>query len=462
MNKEKEFNLEKFSSWAKSTGFIFQSSEIYGGMQAIYDFAHYGALLRENIKNAWIKSMLKNRNIKYLDSAIFMDPQTWHASGHVDSFVDPEVDCKTCNNRMRADKLLEPFGVADADRMDIEEINELLQKHKDELQCSKCGGSDLTEAKTFDLLVKSNLGSPTSELSEDNVVYLRGETCQGIYLNYKNYIQNLRAKLPFGIAQVGKAFRNEIVARQYVFRTREFQQMEMQYFVHPDDSEVMYEEWKSRRVQWWVDEIGLPKDSLRVKPHEKLAHYAAAADDIEYNFKCLGEFGEIEGIHDRGDWDLSQHQKHSGEKLEYYDQQREERYIPNIVETAAGLNRGVLALLDSAYTEETLEDGSERVVLKLKPELAPIKAAIFPLQKKPELKKIAEEIYDKLSDKMYVEYDESGSIGKRYRRQDEVGTPYCITVDFESLEDGMVTIRDRDTLEQERVKIEELEGKVEV
>ncbi|WKZ31425.1 MAG: glycine--tRNA ligase [Candidatus Dojkabacteria bacterium] len=458
MEKEKSMTIETLAAFAKRRGFVFQSSEIYGGFAAVYDYAHYGALMRENIKQAWVKEMIRRDDVKLLDSAVFMHPTTWKASGHVDSFADPEIDCKSCKNRFKADHLLEPLGYTDVDRMEISEANKIVEQVKAEgkLKCPVCGGKDLTDIKRFDLLVKSNLGSPTSELSEENVVYLRGETCQGIYLNYKNYLQNMRVKVPFGIAQVGKAFRNEVVARQYTFRMREFEQCEMQYFVHPTDEQPKYDYWKKERMRWWKEELGVPAEMLRFKDHEKLAHYAKAACDVEYDFNVLGKFAEVEGIHQRGDWDLSQHQKFSGENLEYFDQDKNEKYIPHIVETSGGLDRMFLAVLDSGYTEETLEDGSERVVLKVKPSLAPIKVAVFPLIKKPELTKLAKDIYQYLLSQHMVEYDETGSIGKRYRRQDEIGTPFCITVDFESLEDNMVTLRNRDTLEQERIKIDDM------
>jgi len=358
---QKNFTLDDLASYAKRRGFIFQSSEIYGGLAAVYDYGHYGALLKDNIRDEWKKEMVQRDDVKYLDSAIFMSPITWKASGHLDSFSDPEIDCRTCNNRMSADHLLDPLGVKEADRMPLEEINKYVHKFRDEgkLQCSKCGGKDLTDAKKFELMVKSNLGSPTSELSEENVVYLRAETCQGIYLNYKNYMKTMRVKLPFGIAQIGKAFRNEIVARQYVFRTREFEQCEMQYFLHPEIMDEKYKYWKSERMAWWKDVLGINEDRLRFKDHDKLAHYASAAVDIQYNFKCFGEsFAEVEGIHQRGDWDLTRHQEYSKEKMAYFDQERNEKYIPHIMETSGGLTRMVLAVLDNGYTEETLEDGT--------------------------------------------------------------------------------------------------------
>ena len=454
-NNEK---LDNLVSLCKRRGFVFQSSEIYGGFAAVYDYGYYGTLLKNNIRDSWWKSMVQIRQDVYaLDSAIFMHPKTWVASGHVDSFDDPQVDCKKCKNRFRADHLLEEFGI-DGDKQPLEFLNAQLDKLRKEkkLKCPHCGSTDLTEAKTFSLMVKSNLGSPTSELSEENVVYLRPETCGGIYLNYKNTLDSTRAKIPFGIAQVGKAFRNEIVARQFIFRTREFEQMELQYFLHPSLMKEKYEMWKNIRWQWYLDN-GIPENKLQWYKHEKLAHYASEAYDIKFDFQSLGGFNEVEGIHARGDWDLSQHSKFSGVDLSYFDEATKEKYIPHIMETSAGLNRFVLMFLDNAYKEEEV-NGEKRIVLKLAKHLAPVKVAVFPLSKKAELEGVSKEIWEKLSKNWMIEYDVTGSIGKRYRRQDEIGTPYCVTVDFETLNDQAVTVRDRDTMEQERIKVEELEN----
>lgn len=451
-------HMEKLVSLCKRRGFIFPSSEIYGGFAAVYDYGPYGVELKNNIQKLWWKHVVQNReDVVGLDSAIFMHPKTWEASGHVDSFDDPQIDCRTCKHRMRADHVLEKFGV-DADRWPITEVNMALEelKQSGKLKCEQCGNNDLTEAKQFNLLVKTNLGSPTEQMTEENVVYARGETCQGIYLNFKNILDSMRVKVPFGIAQVGKAFRNEIVARQFIFRTREFEQMEMQYFVHPESSAKHFDAWKEARMDWYIDVLQFSPERVRFKPHEKLAHYAKAAEDIEYNFESLGGFKEIEGLHDRGDWDLSRHSEYSGKKLEYLDQANSERYIPHIVETSAGLNRVLLAVLDNAYTEETIDGGETRIVLKLPAHLAPVHAAVFPLQKDAELQRVSREIFDDLKDQFVLEYDESGSIGKRYRRQDEIGTPFCVTVDYESLDDEDVTVRNRDTMEQERVKVADL------
>lgn len=446
--------LQNIISLAKRRGFVFPSSEIYGGFAAVYDYGHYGTLLKNNIRDAWWRHMVQLRDdVVGLDAAIFMHPTTWLASGHVESFNDPQVDCKKCKTRWRADHILEQFGVS-ADKQPLEFLNAELDKLRQDkkLKCANCGSTDLTAAKRFSLMVKSNLGSPTDALSEENVVYLRPETCGGIYLEYKNTIDTARVKLPFGIAQVGKAFRNEIVARQFIFRTREFEQMEMQYFLHPSMMAEIYEEWKKTRWEWYL-EYGMSESDIRWYEHEKLAHYASQAYDIEYNFKALGGYKEVEGIHARGDWDLSQHAKFSGQDLSYADPQSGEKFIPHIMETSVGLNRLFFMFMDKAYAEEAV-NGETRTVLKFDRRLAPIKAAIFPLLKnKPELVIKARKIYETLREEFMCEFDDSGNIGKRYRRQDEIGTPYCVTVDFDSLENGDVTVRDRDTMAQTRIKI---------
>jgi len=458
--------MEALIALCKRRGFIFQGSEIYGGLPGTYDYGHYGTLLKDNIRASWLKHMVQLREDVYgLDSAIFAHPKMWVASGHVGNFDDPQVDCKNCNNRMRADHLLESFGI-NADKASIEFINEELDKLRaaKKLKCTNCGSSDLTQAKKFSLMVKSNLGSPTDALSEENVVYLRPETCGGIYLDYKNTLDSLHPKLPFGIAQVGKAFRNEIAARQFVFRTREFEQMEMQYFHDKKDTDRLYEEWREVRWNWYL-EMGIDPSALRWYKHEKLAHYASKAYDIEYNFKSLGGFKEVEGFHARGDWDLSQHSKFSGVDLTYFDEETKQHFIPHILETSAGLNRLMLMFLDAALVEDEL-NGEKRTVLKLPVQLAPIKVAVFPLLKnKPQLVGKAHEVYKLLRTKFVTEFDDNGNIGKCYRRQDEIGTPLCVTVDFETLEQGTgVTVRDRDSGAQERVSeaelISYLQGKI--
>lgn len=455
--------MEAIVSLCKRRGFIFPSSEIYGGFSGVYDYGHYGTLLFNNIKAEWWKNMVQTRmDVVGLDSGIFMHPTTWKASGHLDGFDDSQIDCRKCKSRFRADHVLEEFGI-NADKQSIEwtniELNKLREERK--LVCANCGSSDLTEAKPFSLIVKSNLGSPTSELSDENAVYLRPETCGGIYLNYKNTVDSLHPKLPFGIAQIGKAFRNEIVAKQFVFRTRELVQMELQYFHHPSQTAELYEEWHKTRWAFYL-EYGIPESKLRWHKHDKLAHYASEAYDIEYDYAMLGGFKELEGIHARGDWDLSQHSKFSGVDLSYFDEVTKERFFPHIVETSVGDARMALAFIDNAYTEEEVgelgEDGTRetRVVLKLDKRLAPVKVAVLPLSKKEELGAPAKAIWKTLSQKFFVEYDDTQSIGKRYRRQDEIGTPYCVTVDFDTLTDNAVTVRDRDTMVQVRIPIESL------
>jgi len=457
MKDTQKTTMEELVALAKRRGFVYPGSEIYGGLGGVYDYGHYGVLLKNNIRDLWLKHMVQFRDDVYgLDSAIFMHPTTWVASGHVEGFNDPQIECRTCQYRMRADHVLEEHNVL-ADKATIEFINTELDKLREakKLKCSKCGGSDITPAKTFSLMVKSNFGSPTDVMSEDNAVYLRPETCGGIYLQYKNTIDSLHPKLPFGIAQVGKAFRNEIAAKQYIFRTREFEQMEMQYFLEPSTMTEHYEKWKKIRWQWFLD-LGVPEERIRWYKHDKLAHYASEAYDIEFDYKSLGGFKEVEGIHARGDWDLSQHSKHSGVNLDYFDEATKTRFTPHIMETSVGLGRLTLMFMDLAYTVDEL-NGEKRTVMKFPPAIAPIKVAVFPLLKnKPELVGKAKEVYESLRGEFMSEFDDNGNIGKRYRRQDEIGTPYCVTVDFETLEGEGVTVRDRDTGEQERIKIESL------
>jgi glycyl-tRNA synthetase len=424
--------------------------------------------------------MLQERqDIVSLDSAIFMHPKTWVASGHVGGFSDVLVEDKKTHKRYRADHLLEDWVKSDSNfqekkqdfinSIEDEDVKQAIEKEDfDKLTPAQMAslielfdikspdGNVLTEPRNFNLLVKSNLGTTDSSFNEDNVTYLRGETCQGIYLNYKNVIDNMRVKIPFGIAQVGKAFRNEIVARQFVFRTREFEQMELQYFIHPEMNDDVFKEWKEIRYNWYVNRIGIPESELKFKPHEKLIFYAKAAEDIVYNFKSLGKFDEIEGIHARSDYDLTQHQKYSGVKLDYFDEKRKERYIPWIVEASCGLNRIVMAVLDNSWEEEELSDGSRRIVLKINKNIAPVKVAVLPLSRKAELTNLSKKVWNILKFDFMTEYDETGSIGKRYRRQDEIGTPYCVTIDFDSLEDDSVTVRDRDTMLQDRISISNL------
>lgn len=455
--------MDTLVAFAKRRGFVFPSSEIYGGFAAVYDYGPYGAELAANIRAAWWKAMVqKHANIVGIDSSIFMHPRVWEASGHVGGFSDPLAECRTCNTRVRVDHLLEAAGVFADEKMTESQINDLMHANAAKLRCPKCGGHDFSDAKAFNLLVKSNLGNFTGNWDKEPV-YLRGETCQGIYINFKNVLDSARVRVPFGIAQIGKAFRNEITARQFIFRKREFEQMEMQYFVQPDAAADTYERWRQERWDYYVQTLGLREENLRWHQHENLVFYAKAAWDIEYNFPF--GFKELEGIHNRSDYDLTQHTKHSGTDLSYRDPVSGEKYVPWIVETSVGVDRMLLAVLTDAYAEETLADGSTRTVLRLKPALAPVKVAVFPLLKnKPELVAKAQEVFDAVTDYARAEFDDNGNVGKRYRRQDEIGTPYCVTVDFDTLgqgEDksleGTVTVRDRDTMTQERVAIVDLQ-----
>lgn len=451
--KEKTVTMEKIVSLCKRRGFVFQSSEIYGGFSGVYDYGPIGVELANNLKAHWWKTMVQKRSdITGLDSGIFMDPKIWHASGHVGGFSDPLVECKECHTRSRADHLLEGVGAVADEKMSEEEINILFFDNVEKIKCPKCGKQNFTDVKAFNLLVQSNLGDFSN--SGASPVYLRGETCQGIYVNYRNVLDTTHAKLPFGIAQIGKAFRNEITARQFIFRTREFEQMEMQYFTRPENDMDEYEKLKEYRFDALLD-LGIKKENLKWAQHENLVFYAKEAYDIEFNYP----FGwkELEGIHARSDYDLTQHCEHSGQDLKYFDQEKSEKFIPHIIESSIGVGRLFLAVICNAYEEEEV-NGEMRVVLKLSKKIAPIKIAILPLSKKDELVKGTKEIFDMLSEDFRCQMDVTQSIGKRYRRQDEIGTPYCITYDFDSLEDGAVTIRDRDTMKQERVKIEDLQG----
>ena len=454
MTEKKSDLMNKIISLCKRRGFVYPSSEIYGGFAAVYDFGPYGTEIANAIKRIWWRAMVQMRDdIVGLDSSIFMHPKIWEASGHVSGFSDPLSECKNCHARLRVDHLLESVDVFADEKMSEEEINKIFSENKEKIKCPTCGESDFTEAKSFNLLVKSNLGNFTGDWDKEPS-YLRGETCQGIYVNYKNILDSMRVKVPFGIAQIGKAFRNEITARQFIFRTREFEQMEMQYFVHPDKEMEEYEKLREARWQFYL-ELGFKEENIQWHKHENLVFYAKEAYDIEYNYPF--GFKELEGIHARGDHDLGQHQKFSGKDLSYTDPKTGEKYVPHIIESSVGVGRTLLAVLTEAYTEEEVEDGT-RVVMKFPLKIAPVKIAVFPLLKnKPELVEKAREIFDSLKNGYMCEFDDSGNIGKRYRRQDEIGTPFCLTVDFDSLEDGTVTIRERDTMNQERVKIEELQ-----
>jgi len=432
--------MEKIVSLCKRRGIVFQSSEIYGGIGATYDYGHYGVLLTNNVKAQWWKSLLQERDdVVALDSAIIQHPKTWEASGHVAGFSDPLVDCRTCKRRFREDKL------------EISECGE--QPSKIPGQGKNC---DLTEARQFNLMFKTTVG-PVEETG--STVFLRPETAQGIFLNFKHYLQFARKKPPFGIAQVGKSFRNEITTENFIFRTREFEQMEMEFFVPPAQADQWYEYWKQTRYDWYI-KLGIRPDHLRLRPHDpdELSHYSSGTSDVEYLFPT--DWSELEGIANRGNFDLTQHAEHSKQNLEYVDTASGERYLPHVIEPAAGVGRATLAFLCDAYDEDEI-DGETRTVLRLHPQLAPVKAAVLPLVKKDGQPEVAREIVTELRERMQVEYDEGGAIGRRYRRQDEIGTPWSITVDHQTLEDRTVTVRDRDSLAQERIAISDLADELE-
>lgn len=434
---------EKVVSLAKRRGFVFQSSEIYGGLNGCWDYGPLGVELLKNVKEAWWKEMTFRENIEGIDASILMHPKVWEASGHVENFTDPMVDCKECKARFREDTLEEA------------ECGNKAYKGRKAGKCRKEG--KFTEARNFNLMFKTYLGALEDK---DAIVYLRPETAQGIYVNFLNVKESSRQKLPFGIAQIGKAFRNEINTKNFLFRTREFEQMEMQFFINPNEDEKWFEYWKENRINWFV-KYGINRDKLNIHVHEKLAHYAKAAVDIEFAFPF--GWGEIEGIHNRTDFDLKRHSEFSGKKIEYFDDQTKERYIPFVIETSAGASRSFMAFLLNAYEEEQIArenlDGSKaaneaRTVLRLHPALAPIKAAIFPLVNRDGMPEIAHKLTEDLRKDFKVFFDDSGAVGRRYRRQDECGTPFCITVDSDTLNDNTVTIRDRDSMVQERIHIE--------
>ncbi len=492
-----EESFKKVISHAKEYGFIFPSSEVYDGLSAIYDYGQNGVALKNNIKEYWWKAMVQmHQNIVGIDSAIFMHPEIWKASGHVDAFNDPLIDNKDSKKRYRADVLVEDYAAKIQAKIDKEvakaekrfgnafdkkqflSTNPRVLKYQEEIKDALgrlaqylesndlegvknlieelgiadpvSGSKNWTDVRQFNLMFGTKLGASADSAMD---LYLRPETAQGIFVNYLNVQKTGRMKIPFGIAQIGKAFRNEIVARQFIFRMREFEQMEMQFFVAPGTEMEYYEKWKETRLNWHMA-LGLGADKYRFHDHENLAHYANAACDIEFDFPF--GFKELEGIHSRTDFDLSQHEMHSGKKLQYYDNERNESYIPYVVETSIGVDRMFLATFSACLKEESLDDGSERTVLQLPPALAPIKAAILPLVKKDGLPEIATEILQSLELDFEVMYEEKDSIGKRYRRQDAVGTPFCITVDHDTKEDNSVTVRHRDTMEQKRVLISDL------
>ncbi len=493
-------HFKQLVAHCKEYGFIFQSSEIYDGLAAVYDYGPYGAELKNNIKDYWWRAMVQmHDNIVGIDSAIFMHPRTWKASGHVDAFNDPLIDNKDSKKRYRADVLIEDYMEKIEGKIDKEvdkarkrfgdsfdeamyrATNDRVKRYADEHEAVRhrlataMGNGDLgdlkaiieeldiadpetgsrnwTDVRQFNLMFSTQLGNIAGE---EGKLYLRPETAQGIFVNFLNVQKTTRQKIPFGIAQIGKAFRNEIVARQFIFRMREFEQMEMQFFVRPGDEMQWYEYWKEKRMQWHRA-IGTPAGKLRFHDHDNLAHYANAAVDIQFEFPF--GFKELEGIHSRTDFDLGNHQELSGKKLQYFDPQLQENYVPYVVETSIGCDRMFLALLSQALVEEEVPgSGNTREVLKLHPALAPVKCAVLPLKRNDDqLVARAQEIFDRLKLSVNCQYDDTGSIGKLYRRQDAIGTPYCVTVDFDTLEDGTVTIRERDSLQQERVAVEKVE-----
>jgi len=495
MNNEELF--KKIISHSKEYGYVFPSSEIYDGLSAVYDYGQYGVELKNNIKDYWWKAMVQlNENIVGIDSAIFMHPNIWKASGHVDAFNDPMIDNKDSKKRYRVDILVEDyiskiedkinkevekaskrFGeqfnkeqfvatnqrvidyqnkidtikkrfYSSLDKNDFADIKKLIEEL--EISCPISGSKNWTEVRQFNLMFSTMFGSLNEETSQ---IYLRPETAQGIFVNFLNVYKSGRMKIPFGIAQIGKAFRNEIVARQFIFRMREFEQMEMQFFVRPGEEFKWFQYWKENRLKWHRS-LGIPENKYRFHDHEKLSHYANAATDIEFEF-AFG-FKELEGIHSRTDFDLKSHQELSGKKLQYFDTELNENYVPYVIETSIGVDRMFLAVISSAYTEEKLEDGSERVVMKIPTILAPIKVAVLPLVKKDELPETAKKIMNMLKYDFNCQYDEKDTIGRRYRRQDAIGTPYCITIDNQTINDNTVTIRYRDSMKQERIAIEKI------
>lgn len=441
--------MDKLVNLSKSRGFIFAGSEIYGGMGNTWDYGPIGVELKNNIKRAWWKKFVQqNENSFGVDAAILMNSRVWDASGHTASFTDPKLDCKECKNRFRADNLVENHskGKVSADQMTNEQMEEYIETHK--VNCPVCGKHNFTKIRQFNMMFETSRG--VTEESQ-NKIYLRPETAQGEFVNFLNVQRTMRAKVPFGIAQIGKAFRNEITPGNFIFRTIEFEQMEHQLFCKDTDASKFYEDYKQKAKEFLVS-LGVKEANLRFKDHDKLAHYAAAACDIQYNFPMGWQ--ELNGIHNRTNHDLSRHQEYSGKSMLYVDPFTNEKFIPFVVEYSIGCDRLLLAVLSDAYTEEALEQDDTRVVMKFHPFLAPYKVAVLPLQKN--LNEKAKEVYSTLTKHFMVTYDESGSIGKRYRRQDEIGTPYCVTIDFESLENNTVTIRDRDTMEQIRLNISDL------
>lgn len=449
-----DVTMDQIVSFCKRRGFVYPGSEIYGGFGNSYTYGPYGALLKKNIKDLWWRMFVEEReDMVGIDGTILLHPKTWEASGHVETFNDPMMDCKKCQARHRADHLAETKMDKNADGMSLEELTSFIAEQA--IKCPNCGATDFTEARQFNLMFQTQM----AKTGTDNVAYLRPETAQAIFLEYKNVIDTARVKVPFGIGQIGKAFRNEITPGNFIFRVLEFEQMEIEYFIHPSEWETHFEAWVKLMYDW-CNRIGLDQAKIKELDVEAdaRAHYSDKTIDLEYAFP----FGtkELYGCAYRTDFDLNNHERASGKKLRYRDPQTNEAYVPHVIEPTFGVDRTFLAVLCESYQEETLEDGSSRTVLRIKPELAPVKVAVLPLMKKDGLPEKAREIMQKLRVFGNIEYDEGGNIGKRYRRQDEIGTPLCVTIDYETLDDQAVTVRDRDTMQQERVKIENLAGYV--
>ena len=444
-----EVSMEKIVNLCKARGFVFPGSEIYSGFANTWDFGPVGVELKNNVKRAWWKRFVQEDENTYgVDAAILMNPRVWEASGHVQSFGDPKMDCKNCKTRHRADTIIENYskGSVSAEAMTNEEMEQYIEEH--DIKCPVCGKRDWTQIRKFNPMFTTTRGTIADEA---DTVYLRPETCQGEYINFLNIQRTARAKVPFAIAQIGKSFRNEITPGNFLFRTIEFEQMELQKFCKDSESLEIYNDYKSKALQF-IQDIGLSADKLRFHDHDKLAHYAKAACDIQYKFPIGWQ--ELNGIHHRGTWDLSRHQEYSGKSMLYLDPYTNEKFLPTVIEYSIGADRLTLALMCEAYEEQELENGETRVVMHFHPAIAPYKVAVLPLQKN--LGEKAGEVSKMLRKNFMIDYDEAGSIGKRYRRQDEIGTPYCVTIDFQTLEDNTVTIRDRDTMDQQRIKIEDL------
>ncbi len=448
-NTQTKATMDKIINLCKGRGFVFPGSEIYGGFANTWDFGPVGVELKNNVKRAWWKRFVQESPNTYgVDSAILMNPRVWEASGHTTSFSDPKMDCKSCKQRFRADNLIEEHskGSVSAEGMSNEDMKKYISDHK--VKCPHCGNFNWTNIRQFKLMFETSRGTVEGE---KDIVYLRPETCQGEYVNFLNVQRSARAKVPFAIAQIGKSFRNEITPGNFLFRTIEFEQMELQMFCKESDSLAFYDEYKKEAMKF-VEDLGVDKSRLRFHDHDKLAHYAKAACDIQYFFPIGWQ--ELNGIHHRSTWDLSRHQEFSGKSMLYLDPVTNEKFLPNVIEYSIGADRLTLALLCEAYDEESLENGETRTVLHLHPAIAPYKVAVLPLQKN--LSEKAKEIYATLSKEFMCDYDEAGSIGKRYRREDEIGTPYCVTIDFDTLEDNTVTVRERDSMKQIRINANEL------